>query len=139
MGYPAKQKVIIIIIWSRLSHRITKFFFLALKTSASLSVPSLTNNTSIQPKLRISQPGDIYEKEAERIAKQIINTSDPPPSSNNPRTQSKASKENLIPIELDDSFSSLQRSTHVQDSLPENSPILDKAICPPGESLDSKT
>jgi len=103
----------------------------------SISSISLTNNTSIQQKLRTSQPGDANEKEAERIAKQIINTSDP--RSNNPRTQSKTSKENLIPIELDDSFSSLQRSTNVQDSLPENSPILDKAIRSPGESLDSKT
>lgn len=35
-----------------------------------------SNHSAIQPKLRISQPGDSYEQEADRIAEQVMRTSD---------------------------------------------------------------
>ena len=36
----------------------------------------LTSKIGIQPKLKVSQPGDVYEQEADRVAEQVMRRSD---------------------------------------------------------------
>jgi hypothetical protein len=51
-----------------------------LRNHSSLDPPGLRNlSRSIQTKLTISQPGDIYEQEADRVADQVMRMAGPPP------------------------------------------------------------
>ena len=59
----------------------------------NLEIASLLESGLVQAKLNISQPGDIYEQEADRIAKNIINTRTPNPPEVN-RVHGKSNTKN---------------------------------------------
>jgi hypothetical protein len=47
-------------------------------SSSTYSANNNDNNSLFQPKLKISQPGDVYEQEADRIAEQIVLSKESP-------------------------------------------------------------
>jgi Domain of unknown function (DUF4157)/Putative RNase-like toxin, toxin_1 len=47
-------------------------------SSSTYSANNSDNNSLFQPKLKISQPGDVYEQEADRIAEQIVLSKESP-------------------------------------------------------------
>jgi Domain of unknown function (DUF4157) len=53
----------------------------SIRPVSSLTKNNNNNNSLIQPKLRISQPNDVYEQEADRIAEKVMAMSSMPPLS----------------------------------------------------------
>ena len=62
------------------------------RTSGNQTVQRLFNSGAIQAKLRIGQPGDIYEQEANRVAKQVMQM----PGSQYPGCEEEEEEEELI-------------------------------------------
>lgn len=59
--------------------------FQKLDTSmVQMGPPRLSNGSPIQPKLTIGAPGDVYEQEADRVAKQVVTQIHSPKSLNTP-------------------------------------------------------
>lgn len=80
---------------------------------------------TLQTKLRISEPGDKYEQEADRIADQVMRMPEP---TKEETVQRKAIANSITP---------LQSSSTGQDS--EVPPIVDEVLRSPGQPLDAET
>ncbi|MEH2236633.1 eCIS core domain-containing protein [Nostoc sp.] len=87
---------------------------------------------SLQTKLRISEPGNRYEQEADRIADQVMQMPEP---FLHRQVEPEAKEEEMVQPK------SIPKSTSLNSdqSFSEVSPIVHKVINSPGQPLDSKT
>jgi hypothetical protein len=101
--------------------------------AGNLAVQRLLRSGVIRPKLAISQPGDMYEREADRIAEQVMRTPEPG------RYRSCASCESGAACSsCKDNNSLLQRIAGQQNSSPANSHSAENFVSGfgPGRPLD---
>jgi peptidoglycan/xylan/chitin deacetylase (PgdA/CDA1 family) len=100
-------------------------------------------SVAIQPKLRVSQSGDPYEQEADRVADQVVRTTTPPSRDTNPSISSVASikaQRNYSQCEArdDEKLQRKQQSSNA-DSLNTAPARAPEAINSPGRPLDPVT
>ena len=102
----------------------------------------------LQPKLRVNQPGDVFEQEADRVADAVMRM---PDAAVNPRSISHSastaglqrcscSKSTGVTGECDECKSmKLQRSASASSASPTAPPIVHDVLSSPGQPLDAPT
>ncbi len=107
----------------------------------------MVRNHTLQRKLTINRPGDIYEQEADRVADAVMRMPDPTAGSSSPSVTSLSSVSTLRRCSCAQSSSSgeceeckakrsLQRSAESASASTEAPPIVHDALRSPGQPLD---
>ncbi|MBI1743125.1 DUF4157 domain-containing protein [Candidatus Acetothermia bacterium] len=110
------------------------------RTIGNQAVLRLLESGALQPKLRINQPGDIYEQEADRVAEQVT------ASPQAPTLQRKCAcgQHAVVGGECEEckkkrEATTLQRAATSAASVNTAPPIVQKALRSPGQPLDAST
>jgi hypothetical protein len=98
--------------------------------------PRCKDDLTLQTKLKISEPGDQYEQEADRIADQVMRS--PEPTIQHQMEPNKE-KERMVQREaISNSITSLQSHSTDQDQPSEVPPIVDEVLKSTGQPLDKE-
>ncbi|WP_269849702.1 eCIS core domain-containing protein [Methanosarcina horonobensis] len=101
------------------------------RTAGNQAVQRLIKSGALQTKLKIGQPNDIYEQEADRVAEQVMRMPDPVPERRS--TERNENKERFLQTKKSPEQAPV---TQGQESVP---PVINKVLQSPGQPLDPAT
>jgi Domain of unknown function (DUF4157) len=99
--------------------------------------PRCQDNLKLQTKLKISQPGDVYEQEADRIADQVMRM--PEPTIQRQMEPDEEEEGMVQKGSIINEVKPLQRSSTDQDQPSGVTSIVHRVLNSPGQVLDSET
>jgi Domain of unknown function (DUF4157) len=99
--------------------------------------PRCQDNPTLQTKLKISEPGDVYEQEADRVADEVMRM--PEPTIQRQMEPEKDVEEMVQTKAISNSITPLQRSSTDPNQSVEVPEIVNDVLRSPGQPLDSAT
>ncbi|RNI39835.1 DUF4157 domain-containing protein [Hanamia caeni] len=97
------------------------------------------NNSWVQPKLQINQPGDQYEQEADAMADKVMRMSDKDVAQNSYNTSGTNIQRKCAECEKEDEEKKVQRKENKNSSPSVAPPIVHDVLSSPGKPMDNGT